>query len=197
MSPYHTRPDRMPARHAVPTLIALGLLLVIAWLLVAIDRQGQPQPQPGTAAPPGPSTLSIPRIGARAAIVGIGRKANGAMETPDPGQVGWYRHGPRPGEPGPAVLVGHVDTKTAPDVFHRLRQLRPGDEILVGQADGTTSRFLVGRLEQHAKTALPTNRIWTKANRPLLRLITCAGSFDNATGHYRDNLIVYASPTGS
>jgi sortase (surface protein transpeptidase) len=170
---------------------------VIAWLLVAIDRQGRPQLQPGAAAPPGPSTLSIPRIGVRAAIVGVGRKDNGAMETPDPGQVGWYRHGPRPGEPGPAVLVGHVDTKTARDVFYDLRQLRPGDEILVSRADGTTSRFLVGRLEQHPKTALPTNRIWTKANRPLLRLITCAGSFDEAIGHYRDNLIVYASPTGS
>jgi hypothetical protein len=95
------------------------------------------------------------------------------------------------------VLVGHVDTKTAPAVFYRLRQLRPGDEILVGQPDGSTTQFRVGRLEQHPKTALPTNRIWTKANRPLLRLITCAGSYDHATRHYRDNLIVYASPTGS
>lgn len=119
------------------------------------------------------------------------------MQTPGPGQVGWYRFGPRPGESGPAVLVGHVDTKTGPDVFDRLRRLRPGDQILIGQPDGTTSRFLVGRLEQHPKTALPTSRIWTKANRPLLRLITCAGSFDRATHHYRDNLIVYASPTGS
>ena len=197
MSTYHTRPARMPARHAGPALIGLGLLLVIAWLLVAIDRQGRLQLQPGAAAPPGPSTLSIPRIGVRAPIVAVGRKANGAMQTPDPGQVGWYRHGPHPGEPGPAVLVGHVDTRTAPDVFYDLGQLRPGDEILVGQPDGTTSRFLVGRLEQHPKTALPTSRIWTKANRPLLGLITCTGSYDQATHHYRDNLIVYTSPTGS
>jgi sortase family protein len=197
MSTYHTGPDRAPARRAVPVLIALGLLLVIGWLLVAIDHQGQPQPQPATAGRPGPSTLSIPRIGVRAPIVGVGLQANGAMQTPDPGQVGWYRHGPKPGDPGPAVLVGHVDTRTGPDVFYRLRQLRPGDEILVGRADGTTSRFLVGRLERHPKTALPTSRIWTKAIRTLLRLITCDGSIDRATGHYRDNLIVYASPTGN
>jgi sortase (surface protein transpeptidase) len=162
---------------------------------VAIDRQAQSQA--GAAAAPGPSTLSIPRIGVKAAIVGVGRKANVAMQTPGPGQVGWYRNGPWPGDPGPAVLVGHVDTRTGPDVFYRLRDLRPGDEILVGRADGTTARFLVGRLERHPKTALPTSRIWTKANRPLLRLITCAGSWDHATGHYRDNLILYASPTGS
>ena len=197
MTTDHSGPDRTPARRAAPTLIALGLLLVIAWLLVAIDRQAHQQPQPGAGAPSRPSTLAIPKIGVQAPIVAVGRTPNGAMQTPDPGQVGWYRHGPRPGEPGPAVLVGHLDTRTDPDVFHRLGQLRPGDEILVGQADGTTSRFLVGRLEQHPKTALPTNRIWTRANRPLLRLITCTGSFDNATRHYRDNLIVYASPTGN
>jgi hypothetical protein len=197
MSTHDTAPDRTPARRAAPALVSLGLLLVIGWLLVAIHRQGQPQPPPATAAAPGPSTLSIPSIGVRAPIVGVGRKANGAMQTPDPGQVGWYRHGAKPGDPGPAVLVGHVDTGTGPDVFHRLGQLRPGDEILVGRADGTTTRFLVGRLERHPKTALPTSRIWTKANRPLLRLVTCAGSFDHATGHYRDNLILYASPTGS
>ena len=195
MSAHHTGPDRTPARRAVPVLLALGLLLVIGWLLVAIDRQAQSQA--GAAAAPGPSTLSIPRIGVKAAIVGVGRKANGAMQTPGPGQVGRYRNGPWPGDPGPAVLVGHVDTRTGPDVFYRLRDLRPGDEILVGRADGTTARFLVGRLERHPKTALPTSRIWTKANRPLLRLITCAGSWDHATGHYRDNLILYASPTGS
>lgn len=193
----HSSRDRTPPRRAVPVLLALGLLLVIGGLLVAIDRQGQSQPQPGATAPPGPSTLSIPRIGVRATIVAVGRKADGAMQVPDPGQVGWYRLGPRPGDPGPAVLVGHVDNHTSPDVFYRLGQLRPGDEILVGQPDGTTTRFLAGRLERHPKTALPTTRIWLKTTRPLLRLITCAGSFDHATGHYRDNLILYASPTGS
>jgi len=193
----HSSRDRTPPRRAVPVLLALGLLLVIGGLLVAIDRQGQSQPQPGASAPPGPSTLSIPRIGVRATIVAVDRKADGAMQVPDPGQVGWYRLGPRPGDPGPAVLVGHVDNHTSPDVFYRLGQLRPGDEILVGQPDGTTTRFLAGRLERHPKTALPTTRIWLKTTRPLLRLITCAGSFDHATGHYRDNLILYASPTGS
>ena len=199
MSTYHSGSGRTPARRAVPVLLGLGLLLVIGWLLVAIDRQGQPQPQPGSGAAgrPGLSILSIPSIGVTAPIVGVGLEANGAMQTPDPGQVGWYRHGPKPGDPGPAVLVGHVNTRTGPDVFYRLRQLRPGDEILVGRADGTTSRFLVGRLERHPKTALPTGRIWTKANGSWLRLVTCDGKVDPATGHYRDNLIVFASPTGN
>ena len=102
--------DRTPAGRAVPALIGLGLVLVIAWLLVAIDRQSQLLPEPGAAAPPGPSTLSIPGIGVRAAIVAVGRKPNGAMETPDPDQVGWYRLGPRPGEPGPASATSTTRT---------------------------------------------------------------------------------------
>ena len=187
--------DRTPPRRAVPTLLAVGLLLLIAWLLLAIGPlDHQPYPQPLNS--DGPTSIAIPAIGVQAPIVPVGLH-NGAMQTPNRGQVGWYRLGPRPGAPGPAVLIGHVDNHTGPDVFYRLRQLRPGDQILISQADGTTSRFLVGRLEQHPKTAQPTSRIWTTATRPLLRLITCSGSYNHTTHHYRDNLIVYASPTGS
>jgi Sortase domain len=193
-----TRPsnrDRTPTGRAVPTLLALGLLLCTVWLAASgrLDRLRH-RPANPTAAP---ATITIPAIGVQAPIVGVGLQADGAMELPDPDQVGWYKRGPRPGAPGPAVLIGHVDDRTGPDVFYRLRQLRPGDEILIGQHGGATSRFLVGRLERHPKTALPTSRIWTGATRPLLRLITCGGSFDHSTGHYRENLIVYASPTGS
>jgi sortase (surface protein transpeptidase) len=191
----HSVKDRTPARRAVPTLLAAGLLLWIGWLLVMIGRLDQPHPHP--TRPTGPATITIPAIGVQAPIVAVGLQADGAMEVPDPDHVGWYQRGPRPGAPGPAVLIGHVDDRTGPDVFHRLRELGPGDEILIGQRDGSTTRFLVGRLERHPKTALPTSRIWTTARRPLLRLITCDGRFDHATGHYRDNLIVYASPTGN
>ena len=95
------------------------------------------------------------------------------------------------------MLVGHVDSKTAPAVFHRLRQLRPGDEILVGRADGTTSRFLVGRLEQHPKTALPSNRIWTRAKRPPAASDHLRRQLRQGHRPLPRQLIVYASPTGS
>jgi sortase (surface protein transpeptidase) len=192
----HHRTDRTPARRAVTALFAIGLLLCTAWLLVASGRLDQLRHRPADLTA-GPATITIPSIGVHAAIVGVGLRADGAMQIPAPDRVGWYRLGPRPGGPGPAVLIGHVDSRTGPAVFYRLRQLRPGDEILIGERSGVTRRFLVGRLERHPKTALPVNRIWTTATRPLLRLITCAGSFDRSTGHYRDNLIVYASPTGN
>ena len=193
MAPRHHRSDRTPARRAVPAaLLTLGLLLCTAWLLLVSGRLDRLRHQPAdpTAAP---ATITIPAIGVQAPIVGVGLRADGAMQVPEPDQVGWYKLGPRPGAGGPAVLVGHVYyRRTGPAVFHRLRELRPGDEILVGRRGGTTTRFLVGRLERHPKTALPTRRIWTTARRPLLRLITCGGSFDRSTGHYRDNVVVYA-----
>jgi sortase (surface protein transpeptidase) len=190
-----TGKDRTPTRRAVPVLLSLGLLLWIGWLLVAIARLDQPHPLP--TRPTGPMTITIPSIGVKAGVVGIGLRSDGAMQVPDPDQVGWYKRGPRPGAPGPAVLIGHVDSRTSPAVFYRLRQLRPGDEILVGHRDGSTTRFIVERLERHPKTALPTKRIWTTTSKPLLRLITCGGSFNHATGHYRDNLIVYAARVGN
>jgi hypothetical protein len=196
MTTYSTGKDRTPARRAVPTLVAAGLLLVIAWLLLAIGRLDD-QPHHQDVGSDGPTSISIPAIGVHAPIVAVGLQADGAMQVPDPGQVGWYRLGPRPGAPGPAVLIGHVDNRTGPDVFFRLRELRPGDRILISHSDGTTSRFLVGRLEQHPKTALPTSHIWTPAPGSWLRLITCGGPYRHATGHYLDNLIVYASPTGN
>jgi hypothetical protein len=39
----------------------------------------------------------------------------------------------------------------------------------------------------------PSGGSGTTPARPVLRLITCGGGFDRATGHYRDNLIVYAT----
>jgi sortase (surface protein transpeptidase) len=188
--------DRTPARRAVPALLSLGLLLLIAWLAaVAIGRPDQPHPQP--ARPTGPMVITIPRIGVKAAIVGVGLQADGSMQVPDRDKVGWYKRGPRPGAPGPAVLVGHVYYRPGPAVFYRLGELRPGDKILIRQRHGPTMRFTVVRLERVPKTALPTKRIWTTTPTPVLRLITCGGSYDRTTGHYRDNVIVYAARAGS
>ena len=51
---------------------------------------------------------------------------------------------------------------------------------------------MVERVERRPKEALPTERIWNRTSEPVLRLITCGGSFDRSSGHYRDNIIVFA-----
>jgi hypothetical protein len=63
---------------------------------------------------------------------------------------------------------------------------------VVGRDGGATVAFAVERIERVAKKSLPLERIWNRTSQPVLRLITCGGSFDRTTGHYRDNMIVYA-----
>ena len=118
------------------------------------------------------------------------------MEVPEDYSVaGWYTGGPRPGDRGPAVIAGHVDSKRGPAVFYRLGELRKGDLIVVRYPGRAEARFRVERTERHPKRAFPTARVYGDTAGPALRLVTCGGSFDRASGHYRDNVIVFAVAT--
>jgi sortase (surface protein transpeptidase) len=139
-----------------------------------------------------PVSIAIPAAGVDARVVPVGLRADRTMEVPGVDLAGWYEPGPRPGEAGPAVIVGHVDSRQGPAVFFRLGELRRGDRIVVGRQGGGGRAFVVDRVERLPKDALPTERIWNRTREPVLRLITCGGSFDRSTGHYRDNVIVFA-----
>lgn len=107
--------------------------------------------------------------------------------------AGWYEPGPEPGERGPAVIAGHVDSTDGPAIFYRLRELRRGNLIYIRRADGSLVRFRVEGLERWPKSEFPTRRVFgTKSRISVLRLVTCSGNFDRSTGHYVDNTIVYA-----
>jgi sortase (surface protein transpeptidase) len=142
-----------------------------------------------------PVAIRIPAIGVDAEVVAVGLEADRSMEVPDFGLAGWYAEGPRPGAPGPAVIVGHYDSKSGPDVFHELDALEPGDEIHVIGERGTQATFVVEWREQQPKDELPGDRIWASSSHPRLTLVTCGGVFDRSTGHYLDNVIVYAVGT--
>jgi sortase (surface protein transpeptidase) len=166
-----------------------------------VARSGGEVPPPTRLARPEaavgrPVSIAIPAAGVTARVVAVGLRPDRTMEVPEVEQAGWYELGPRPGEAGPAVIVGHVDSRSGPAVFFRLGELRRGDRIVIGQAGGVTRSFQVARVERRAKEALPVGRIWNRTRKPVLRLITCGGSFDRSTGHYRDNVIVYASMIG-
>lgn len=122
----------------------------------------------------------------------MGLLPDGAMQTPDTGFAGWYSEGPRPGSPGPSVVVAHVDSATGPDVFYRLSELEPGDTISVSNTDDTSSTWVVVTVDRTDKDQLPTDRIWNDTAEPVLRLITCGGLFDDELDSYEDNVIVYA-----
>jgi sortase (surface protein transpeptidase) len=154
----------------------------------------------GYQATPAPARIEIPRIGVATGLQRLGRAANGTVEVPTgPGKwtmAGWYEGGTRPGDPGSAVILGHVDSTLGPAVFYRLRELRPGDRVEVVRAGGSRIAFTVERVEQYDKRRFPTAEVYYPTLEPMLRLVTCGGAFNYATGHYTDNVIVFASLRG-
>ena len=150
----------------------------------------------GYQATPTPVRIEIPRIHVASSLDRLGRAPDGTVEVPGPDRwevPGWYELGPRPGELGSAVILGHVDSKRGPAAFFRLRELRRGDEIAVTRADGSSVRFVVQRTEQYDKQRFPTDEVYYPTLTSALRLVTCGGEFDYSTGHYRSNIIVFAT----
>jgi sortase (surface protein transpeptidase) len=142
-----------------------------------------------------PVKIQIPSIGVSAPIEQVGLLTNGEVQTPPltvHNLTGWYKYGPTPGEDGASVILGHVDDYKGLSVFYYLKDLAKGDQIDVTLADGITANFVVDGLQKASKDDFPTQQVYGKIGYPGLRLITCGGSFDSATGHYDDNIIVYA-----
>lgn len=141
-----------------------------------------------------PVRLRIPSIDVDTRLEALGQAPDLSLEVPrQPSSAGWWAGGPRPGQVGPAVILGHVDSKSGPAVFFRLGELEAGDEVLVERADGTTAHFRVTTLDRYHKAEFPSELVYYPTVEPELRLVTCGGPFDPSTGHYRDNLVVFAA----
>lgn len=153
----------------------------------ASDRASAPAP----VAPP--SVLRIGAVGIEAPVVSTDTDQNGELQVPPPQQVGWFERWPAPGDPGAAVIVGHVDSRTGPGALFTLEKVRPGMPIEIERQDGSTVSFLVDRIETHAKDRFPTQAVYGHVPEAQLRLITCTGPFDPATRQYRENLVVFAT----
>jgi sortase (surface protein transpeptidase) len=145
-----------------------------------------------------PVRVVIPSIGVDARVTRLGLNPDGTLEVPaNFNDAGWWSGGTVPGERGPAVIVGHVDSKAGPAVFYRLRELGRGDVAIVHGAGGSVAQFVVRSAEQVAKNNFPTDRVYGETPNAALRLITCGGAFDDSAGHYVDNLVIYARLKGS
>ncbi|ASR39519.1 hypothetical protein BAY61_20950 [Prauserella marina] len=185
------------------TAVLAGLLASACDGGVPVPEQREPGTPPTIAATSTvddnaavPVRVRIPGIDVDAPIVPLDTDAEGVLPPP-PGNhlTGWWRAGPEPGERGPAVLAGHVDSYQGPAVFHRLADLTPGQRVLVDREDRTTVTFTVTRLERHAKDRFPTRSVYGDTPGSQLRLVTCGGEFDSLARRYLDNVIVYTQRT--
>jgi sortase (surface protein transpeptidase) len=216
--PARRGPAEQPAVAAEAAAQAAGGPAAPAGEPAAVESQGPPGP-PATSAPPpadagapppagpaplGPSVpvrLDIPAIGVGTDLIELGLKPDGTIAVPPlhrGAPAGWYRQLASPGEVGPAVILGHVDTaRDGPAVFYRLPELRPGDTITVTRRDGSTAVFTVDQVAGYPKSAFPTEAVYGTLDHPALRLITCGGTFDRIRREYRGNVIAYATFTGT
>lgn len=141
-----------------------------------------------------PTHISVPSVGIDADIISVGRASDGTIQTPPlfDWVTGWYKYSPTPGEIGPSVIVGHVDTYKGISVFWHLREVKKGDIIKIKRKDGSTAKFKVTGLKQFDQNNFPTEKVYGNLKYPGLRLITCGGAFDKRTESYTQNTVVYA-----
>ncbi|MDB4865859.1 MAG: class sortase [Cohnella sp.] len=140
-----------------------------------------------------PSELAIPAIGVDAKVISLGLTKQGAMDVPTTEEdVGWFKPGYRPGISGHAVIAGHVDTKTGPAVFYKLKQLKKGDKIVVKGQDGNEKVFRVVGSKAYPYDKAPLNEIFGPSDQPLLNLITCTGLYSKSKGTHQQRLVVTA-----
>jgi hypothetical protein len=139
-----------------------------------------------------PTRVRIPAIRVDSGLESLALGADGALQPPKQyGLAGFYAQGAMPGDDGPAVIAGHVDSKTGPAVFYRLRELTTGATVDV-QRGGAWLHFSVTAVERYPKNAFPTQKVYGPTPLAELRLITCGGTFDDKRNSYRDNVVVYA-----
>lgn len=158
----------------------------------ALQDPGAP-PAATVAAGTAPVSISIPRIGVQSNLEDLALGPDGQLQAPvEWDSAGWYAQGVVPGQVGPAIIAGHIDSPTAPAVFARISELVAGDEVTVTMSNGAALTFVISGRTQSAKSAFPTAEVYSNVPAPELRLITCAGTFDRSIGHYTDNLILFA-----
>ena len=178
--------------------VGMGLGVATGFDLGALTR-GPDEPPPRefpVLEPSRPERLTIPAIKVDAPVLEVGLAGDGSVDVPPlrrHNDVGWFSGGPTPGQFGPALIVGHADTRTGPSVFHGLRLLKPGQRIEVRRDDGSVAEFEVNSVERFDKDKLPVHRIYGDYSRPSLRLMTCGGKWLGGEQGYADNVVVFAS----
>jgi sortase (surface protein transpeptidase) len=160
-----------------------------------------PDAKPPLSASP-PRRITIPAIGVDSEVIPLGLAPDGSLAVPQPGpnlnKVAWFANSPTPGQPGPSIVEGHVDSESGPSVFFRLGEVRPGYRIFVTRADGVRLTFTVNAVRDYLKTKFPTDVVYgaDDLSHPQLRLITCS-DFDPSIEHHVGNEVVFAHLTAT
>ena len=196
-------PKRRSATDSVTTKIAIGMVAILA-LLALIVGMSSGSSSSSSSAPPlllaaaTPMKVTVPSISADSSLVPTGILPDGELEVPplsQPLQASWYDESPTPGQPGPAVVLGHINGNGKPGIFADLDKVKAGEDIMIDRADGQTAVFTVDHVDTVPKSNFPTADVYNDTPDSQIRLITCGGDLDRAARSYLSNVIVYANLT--
>ena len=148
-----------------------------------------------TAVAASPTRVSFTGTPVAADLVPVAALASGALQLPDdPAQVGWWVGGAAPGEPdGTMVLAGHVAGSGRSGAMSVLLDAEPGQTVRVEDRGGSAYQYRIVSRSTSPKASLDP-ALFASDGAPRLVLITCGGTFDAASGHYTDNVVVIAEP---
>ncbi|MFH9422510.1 class F sortase [Streptomyces sp. NPDC017529] len=212
---------RSPGGQGVIALLAAGAMCTGLWLIGHGAQAKAPPPQPSAdqgfgAPPPGsrpsaapappppplpasrPLRVRVPSVGVNAPLMRLGLDERGSLATPpeeDGNLAGWYENGNTPGTTGTSLIAGHVDNRSGPAVFYNLGSLKKNHTVEVARADGRTAVFSVDAVEVYDGDDFPDKKVYGRAARPELRLITCGGGFNKVRQEYLGNVVVFAHLT--
>jgi Sortase domain len=212
MTGRHSRPRSLPIGAVWSTTLALTAVTTLLSTVITLSRPvvvagqaingsvGGSIVTPDTdrlanAAEPAarPVRLWIAKIGVSSELTQLGRDETGALKSPgSPNVAGWFANGPVPGDAGPAIVAGHVDSPAGPGVFYQLRTLQLGDRISVERSDGRTVVFSVTSVRVFPQEQLPVTEVYGPTAISQLRLVTCGGPANQIGGRPLDNILVQA-----
>jgi hypothetical protein len=182
----------LAATVALAALVAVWDAGQAAASAAEVERSGVVAPSWAEPEAPDPVTVRSEAVDIESPMIPLGKQDDGRLEVPeDAHTAGWWTGRANPGERGPAVIVGHVDSREGPGAFWELPDLREGDLVTVDREDGTSLDWVVDRVETHPKDDFPTDDVYGDTEEPTLRLITCSGFFDPQARSYDDNTIVF------
>ncbi|MFJ8386592.1 class F sortase [Streptomyces sp. NPDC094438] len=198
-----------PGRAAAKAAVALGALTAAAgWAVLSLagpvlgpGEAGAVAPTsaalttPATGTDPSPPVEIQGPAGWRASVVPVGATRDGALLLPQDARVGgWWALGAPVGAARGTVLVaGHVDTRAGLGAFAALHGLPLGTRIGVRAANGRTYPYVITARSTYPQGDLPTD-LFTRDGGHRLALVTCAGTYDQESGGYDSNLVLYGVP---
>lgn len=105
----------------------------------------------------------------------------------------WLEEGPSPGEPGNAIINGHIRWKKVAGVFSVLKDMAPGEKLAVTYDDGSVMYFAVESMDIFTIDDWPS-WVMEQSSDTRMTLITCHGEWNRSRGTSNERVVVVAKP---